>query len=190
MKITPQSKWTKFLAHEISEISGLSLNLIRDWRRRGYLNSKNDNRWNKHDIREIACLLVMKELSEFGIGPKMSQDMAATAANTIIYFALKFESSTEFTGEEISEKLKTAIRESSAPIEYRVKNRLWEPRFLILSKTGKHQLHQSINDIFEDKMWLLDGHEISLIIDLPSLAVKLLAATEKPILEINIIREE
>jgi len=77
----------KFSSAECEAISGVSQELQRNWRRRGYLGLKAGGRaeYTPHDL---AALRVMKLLSELMVGPALSARAAATAAPHIVWHAL------------------------------------------------------------------------------------------------------
>jgi hypothetical protein len=77
---------TLFTPGEAARITGVSLDLQRDWRRRGYLPaSEGHARFNLFDL---GGMLVTQMLSERGVGPTHTREVAPLCAAAIAYFAL------------------------------------------------------------------------------------------------------
>lgn len=59
-----------FTPSEAEAITGVSVALQRDWRRRELIPSTNDGKWARFTLDDIARLSVMKKLSDFGMSIK------------------------------------------------------------------------------------------------------------------------
>lgn len=69
-------------------ISGVSVDLQRDWRRRGYL-AKQDGH-ARFTVFDLAQMLVLKTLSDRGIGPDRAKDVAQSAATEVAVATLRW----------------------------------------------------------------------------------------------------
>lgn len=69
-------------------ITGVSVDLQRDWRRRGYLNSRPDGKHNRYTFRDLCLMFAFKAFSDAGLGPRFADEFdvrnADTAAKTAI----------------------------------------------------------------------------------------------------------
>lgn len=71
----------------------MSVDLQRDWRRRGYL-AKQDGH-ARFSIFDLAQMTVLKTSSDRGIGPDRAKDVAETAATEIAIAALRWSDAWE-----------------------------------------------------------------------------------------------
>jgi len=74
-----------FTPQQAAEISGVSQETQRDWRRRGFLKKKPGGGWTAYDHLDLAKLMTMKTLSETGIDLSKAQKIADAAAWMIVY---------------------------------------------------------------------------------------------------------
>lgn len=72
-----------FTPSEVAEISGISLDNQRNFRRSGYL-PKTSGQHARFTLHETARLLVIGLMAERGVGPKVSVTFADTAARGIV----------------------------------------------------------------------------------------------------------
>ncbi|RQW41376.1 helix-turn-helix domain-containing protein [Novosphingobium sp. LASN5T] len=77
---------TAFTPAEATAITGVSQDLQRDWRRRGFLPRSEGHA--RFDLFGLAELLTMKLLSARDIGPKAAAEVADWCGNGIAYHAL------------------------------------------------------------------------------------------------------
>lgn len=94
MAITIRNTWNTFTAGDTERITGVSTGTQRDWRRRGFLQSKGDG-WTQYDLMDLAQLAVMNALQERGIGPSTSSTIAKSAALRLAYYTLSWIDSIE-----------------------------------------------------------------------------------------------
>jgi hypothetical protein len=78
---------TLFTPGETAKITGVSPDLQRDWRRRGYL-PVTDYGHNRFGLHGLAHMLFLKSMADRGIGPQHSQPLAEIAAGGIALGAL------------------------------------------------------------------------------------------------------
>lgn len=79
----------EFTPSEAGAISGVSVDLQRDWRRRGFL--PKSERHARFTFMQLAELRVMSLLASVGIGPKRTFKVAPTAAFRVLAHALKWK---------------------------------------------------------------------------------------------------
>lgn len=72
---------TQFTPADAERIAGVGVALQRDWRRRGLLHKQDGHA--RFDLFDLATLTVMKLLSDRGIGPSETADVAYWAASGI-----------------------------------------------------------------------------------------------------------
>lgn len=83
----PQYVLTTFTPAEAEKITTLNTVMQRDWRRRGFLPSVEGHA--RFDAFALAETWVMKMLSDRGVGPQLSKDVANWCALGILWHALK-----------------------------------------------------------------------------------------------------
>jgi hypothetical protein len=75
-----------FSPKEVEKITELSTSMQRDWRRRGFIESQSGHA--KFDPFEVATIWVAKVLSDRGIGPTISQEIAPICGAGLVIYAL------------------------------------------------------------------------------------------------------
>jgi hypothetical protein len=82
-----QIVWTTFTPAEAEKITTLNTVMQRDWRRRGFIPSAVGHA--RFDAFSLAQMWVMKLLSDRGVGPQLSKEVAGWCALGILFHALK-----------------------------------------------------------------------------------------------------
>lgn len=83
----PQYVLTTFTPAEAEKITTLNTVMQRDWRRRGFIPSGEGHA--RFDAFALAEVWVMKMLSDRGVGPQLSKEVASWCAMGILWHALK-----------------------------------------------------------------------------------------------------
>jgi hypothetical protein len=99
-----------FSASEAERVSGLSQNMQRDWRKRGFLPPVEGKA--RFDFFDIAVLKVMKLLADRGMGPKAGGSIAWPVAYGIASRALRFAESWEGFGTQQPAEWSTWYKET------------------------------------------------------------------------------
>lgn len=94
----------EFAPKEAAEITGVSVALQRDWRRRKVLPEKKEAGWAKFKLADIIEMLVMKSFSEAGFSVLAVREVSSMAVLPTLRAILKFPDAVEFEGDEISEE--------------------------------------------------------------------------------------
>jgi hypothetical protein len=84
----PVFGYSTFKPAEVEAITGLSTALLRDWRRRKIIHHTLDKGPNGYSLGAVAELLVLKVLSDHGIGPKTVFGSSGNLAGNVMHFAL------------------------------------------------------------------------------------------------------
>jgi hypothetical protein len=87
MSFTFRYSPTLFTPGEAERITGISVALQRDWRRRGLLRPNEDGHARFHFV-DLGELLFLKVVAERGIGPQQARAIASLAGGAIAYYAL------------------------------------------------------------------------------------------------------
>lgn len=66
----PEFRHATFLPMEVEAITNIKPATIRDWRRRGFVRRSDGEGWQRFDLGAVAELLILRTLSEQGIGPQ------------------------------------------------------------------------------------------------------------------------
>lgn len=90
--LAPGSDWrveqSSFSSKETMSITGAPQALLRLWRSRGYLPSKEKGRWTKHDATEVATVYVLYSLSRLGVGPSDVAEVLHGLVADLLFFAI------------------------------------------------------------------------------------------------------
>lgn len=76
----------EFTLTDVERLTGFNPETIRAWRKRGHLPAT--ERYARVGTRELASLMVRKQLMEHGFGPADSQPLAEQYRSTLIYVAI------------------------------------------------------------------------------------------------------
>lgn len=96
----------EFSPSEAAAITGVSVDLQRDWRRRGLLPENKDGKWTRFGLKHIIEMLVMKAFSEAGFAVSSVTDCAQMAILPSLAIINLYPGAVVFEGDEISDALK------------------------------------------------------------------------------------
>ena len=65
----------EFTPAQVAAITGVSVVLQRDWRRRGYLSSSSDGKHNRYGLRDVCLIYALRAFSDTGLGPRFVYEM-------------------------------------------------------------------------------------------------------------------
>ena len=178
--------FAKFTPSEVAHITGISTALQRDWRRRGLLEKKNEG-WSQFDLDDVVRLSVAGLLIEHGIAARFALD--AAVAPHIQFLTMIGERSTEFDP-ELPESLKTTW---ARKIPQRVKKRF--RRFYIYARNFHEfprnvTITDNLNKIFDG--WREEGIDAgaAIVIDLESLADRIVDRAGRPLMRVELVDDD
>jgi DNA-binding transcriptional MerR regulator len=128
-----------FTPGEAGAITGVSPDLQRDWRRRGYLPASGDGH-ARFDLYQLAHLFFLRTMADRGIGPQHSHELADIASGAIAYGALQDSSAFEGEGGHDAER---AIRQTTTS---RIVKRIMPTPLLIIWADGEERWDRSYDD--------------------------------------------
>lgn len=99
----------EFSPREAENVTGVSVTLQRDWRRRGLLPEQDSKGWAKFSISDIIEMLVMKSFSESGLSVQSAREFSRKAVNPTMKVLFSNPDAINFEGFEISSKLKEIV---------------------------------------------------------------------------------
>lgn len=87
----PRPHPAKFLPSDVETITGIATSTLRSWHKRGLLHAAlvkewglNDAGWKRYPLHAVAHLLILRELSDQGIGPKQVEAWASSMASHVV----------------------------------------------------------------------------------------------------------
>lgn len=80
----------EFTPGDAEAITGVSTVLQRDWRRRGILPANEDGH-ARFDVHGLAELMILKSLSDRGLGPQAAKAVAEIGSGAVVHGALQNE---------------------------------------------------------------------------------------------------
>jgi hypothetical protein len=109
-------EYINFTASEAEAISGINGENQRNLRRHGYLPGAARG-WNRYSIEDLAQLIVIRFLSERGLPPKISSEIARQCAPMIAAYAILGDDGDLFAGaiEGADDRARNELRKKYAP---------------------------------------------------------------------------
>lgn len=95
-----------FTPAEAEKVTGASVALQRDWRRRGLLPKNETGKWTTFDLDDIVKLSVMKAFSDAGFSVQFVVDFAGLAILPTFAAIDNIPGAVEFSGAKLPEKIK------------------------------------------------------------------------------------
>jgi hypothetical protein len=172
----PRFEHSKFQPSEVELITGLAPVLIRDWRRRDLIHKSMDKGAEGFDLGAVTEFLLLKRLSDHGIGPKRVYGWSTSLADHILRHALRATSAWP------------SPEDLRVYLEHEDQRPLWdrEPDLFGIIRPVPHGI-STIKDIKE----IGALGDVVTIIDLVKLSEELLEKAGKPIAKVNwIISQE
>mgnify|MGYP001416538295 CR=1 FL=1 len=168
----PEFRNATFLPMEVEAITNIKPATIRDWRRRGFIRRPDGEGWQRFDLVELAELLVLRTLSDQGIGPQRVGAWLPAIGGRVANHALASETAW------------------AAPDDYRVwHDKCYDAhvfqRFAVIlpaTKSGPRLVDKL------DELYLrldADASAIAIVLDLAALGLNLRARAKKPLAEIE-----
>lgn len=159
-----------FSPKEAAELSGVSGDVQREWRRRNLMpfrTARGDSReWNTFDLRQVAALTIMRVLSECGVPLNAASEMAIAAAAHVV----------TFIAESLDDKVRTALEKQNRIS--RSANRKEPERFIAMGVESIPKVTNSLDNLFHD---MISPAVISL--DLKAVADLMIKRAVKPFVE-------
>ncbi|WP_112310353.1 MerR family transcriptional regulator [Pseudogemmobacter bohemicus] len=99
----------EFSPKEAAEVTGVSVSVQRDWRRRGILAERQGDGWTVFDLNGIVELMIIKMLSASGFSLTMAKSIAGLSLLPMHREFGELEGAFEFEGDEMPESIKQRI---------------------------------------------------------------------------------
>ncbi len=88
-----------FSAKEVTEIVGLSKQLLRLWRSRGYLPEKDKGKWSIYNASEVVDTYLLFALSKLGVAPSEASRLVPELSTDLLFFvATSGDGACDFVG--------------------------------------------------------------------------------------------
>ncbi|QEL27260.1 MerR family transcriptional regulator (plasmid) [Bosea sp. F3-2] len=156
---------TEFTPAEAARATGVSVELQRDWKRRGYLASREDGKHSRYTFEDLSRMLALKSFSDAGIGLRVATTPlgsdgfrnAETAASMAMLPMLGFAN--------------YAIRTTDP--SHRI------GRYVIVDSAGVCRT-DSLDDYERERGMLQTGGPVAIIFDCKKAAEAILAKLDRP----------
>lgn len=109
MSIQVRTVDREFSPSEASAITGVSVALQRDWRRRGILPENPSGKWTRFSVAHVIEMCVMKLFSDAGVSVSLIRDAAAMAVLPTLQRLHQIPEATVFEGEPLSQSMKERV---------------------------------------------------------------------------------
>jgi len=99
----------EFSPAEAAAITGVSVNMQRDWRRRGLLPENTEGKWTRFDLKHIIEMSVMKAFSDAGFSVSYVAEFASMAIMPSLAIANMLPGAVAFEGAPIDDEMKDRV---------------------------------------------------------------------------------
>lgn len=106
----------EFTPAEVAEITGASVALQRDWRRRGILPENDSGKWTKFSLTDVIQMSVMKSFSDAGFSVQYVAEFASIAILPTLAVLDSLPGVAVFEGDEVSNDIKARTLGSSVGV--------------------------------------------------------------------------
>lgn len=106
MSVTMRHVDREFSPSEAAAITGVSVDLQRDWRRRGLLPENKQGKWTRFDLKHIIEMFVMKVFSDAGFSVSSVAEIASLAILPTLRRLHELPGAVSFEGDEIEDRIK------------------------------------------------------------------------------------
>lgn len=96
----------EFSPSEAAAITGVSVDLQRDWRRRGLLPENKEGKWTRFDLKHIIEMFVMKVFSGAGFSVSSVAEIASLAILPTLQRLHELPGAVSFEGDEVEDRIK------------------------------------------------------------------------------------
>lgn len=167
-EVTFRVEATLFGPSDLAEISGMPMQITRLWRSRGLLPEQPRGR-SRYSARDIAEIMLRYDLSRLGVPPSESLEIAVSAAEMVIWFALlNCDGTCEVTGEaEAVEKFMVAFDRNEKLVDS-ISGTANAFQFLVSVPPHKPEFVAEIDDLFQSR-----SVRAAMLIDLSQVALDL-----------------
>ncbi len=109
MSTTVRRVSREFSPAEAAEITGASVALQRDWRRRGILPENTSGKWTRFTLNDVIEMSVMKSFSDAGFSVQYVAEFASIAILPTIAVLDDLPGAAVFEGDEIDDDMKARV---------------------------------------------------------------------------------
>lgn len=95
----------EFSPSEAAAITGVSVDLQRDWRRRGLLPENKLGKWTRFDLKHIIEMFVMKVFSDAGFAVSNVAEIASLAILPTLARLYELPGAVSFEGDEVEDRI-------------------------------------------------------------------------------------
>jgi len=169
----PEFRHASFLPMEVEAITNIKPATIRDWRRRGLIRRPDGDGWQRFHLGEVAELLILRTLSEQGIGPQRVGAWLPAMASHVTHHAMASEDAWE-TAEGYQAWCNDDADRQKLPLAFSAK------RFgVILPAPGGIHTVDELDSFY--RQLGAEVSTISIVLDLAALGLHLRSRARKPI---------
>lgn len=186
MTFTVRTVDREFSPADAERVTGVSVALQRDWRRRDLLPKNETGKWTSYDLGDIIKLSVMKAFADAGFSVQYVADMAGMASLPTYAAIEALPGAVEIIGDEISDKLRTTILHAGT-------TRGARGRYLVMASTGvggKPQIGR-VEDLEQVNNFLDDCNAINCaILDFERLAQRIADRAGLPLIRQEVTKSK
>jgi hypothetical protein len=173
----PQDVGNSFLPSEIEAVSGLAPSTLRNWRARGLVHKSLGDGWQRFPAEAVAELLVLKRLSDAGIGPKQVYGWTGAIAAHVYQLAIDHPDAFGSAAEYAAWKRGPVLGDGVLEIRQPKPNPL---RFTVVGPSGVRSFA-----VAADLVRFLNQTGAGVVLDLEALAMQLRTRAGKPLVRLE-----
>ena len=158
----------EFTPSEAEAVTGVTVTLQRDWRRRGLLPESGPGKWTKFTLSDVIRMSVMKLVSDAGISIKSNDDLAQMAVLPTLAFLEQIPGAVELEGDEVSDTLRLSIETAGTVRGGHGRFLVSFPNLPEWKRVGRYTSLKQVEQVLEDR-----GCACFVTVDLRSLAERI-----------------
>ena len=170
----------QFGPSDLEKVSGMPKQIARLWRSRGLLPDHPRGRAT-YGTREVAEIMVRFDLSRLGVPPSVSREIAANAAQIVLWFALlNSDGACEVKGDESDVELFLAAFNRNEKVVDSISGTSDAFQFLVAFPSSEPEFATQIDNLFQSK-----SARAAMVIDLSQVALDLSEKVGRPLFSIS-----
>lgn len=106
MPVSMRNIEREFSPSEAAAITGVSLDLQRDWRRRGFLPENKQGKWTRFSLSDIIQMSTMKTFTDAGFSVSYVSSFSSMSVLPTLEVIYEIPGAVVFEGDEVSDSIK------------------------------------------------------------------------------------
>lgn len=175
------ASFATFSPKEVSAITGITPQLLRLWRKRGYVPEKERGQWSKHTTEEVLQVYLIYAFSQLGIAPSEIYLSVNELVPDLFFFTItSADGACSFHGSEIDVSKFRRQFDGSLDVARELTSPVDESRFVVADGVSAFQRCSDISSSIESHSF-----EFFRCIDLVTAGMAIAARAQRPMVSFH-----